>query len=158
MIAGRGPGVIVGPFPRILVEMVIAALVIVLALTTAGCGSDSADERAAAPPPQQQGDGTDLVVVVDRDGEDGPMQPREAQVTCDGAGGSPACAAVADLEPADFEPTPDDVACTPQFGGPETAQVTGTLNGEPIDATFSRSDGCEITRWDQVSGLLDAAG
>jgi hypothetical protein len=137
--------------------MVIAALLIVLALTAAGCGSDN-DEQAAAPPPAQQQNGTDLTVVVDRDGESGPMQPREAQVQCDGAGGSAACAAAADLEPADFEPTPGDVACTQLYGGPETAQVTGTLRGEPIDATFSRSDGCEITRWDQVSKLLDAAG
>jgi len=135
--------------------MVLGALVLVLVLAAVGCGSDD-DERTAAPPPQQGG--TELVVQVDRDGESGPMQPREAQVSCDGAGGSAACAAAADLEPADFEPTPGDVACTQLYGGPETAQVTGTLQGEPIDATFSRTDGCEITRWDQVAGLLDAAG
>jgi hypothetical protein len=135
--------------------MALAAFVLVLVLAAAGCGDDD-DEQAAAPP-QPQGQ-TELVVRVDRDGESGPMQPREAQVRCDGAGGSPACAALADLKAADFEPVPGDVACTQQYGGPETAQVTGTLRGEPIDATFSRTDGCEITRWDQVSGLLDAAG
>ena len=140
---------------RILDEMVIAALLIVLALAAAGCGSDD-DEQAAAPP-QPQGQ-TELVVRVDIDGESGPQQPREAEVNCNGAGGSPACAAAADLKAADFEATPGDVACTQQYGGPETAQVTGTLRGEAIDATFSRTDGCEITRWDQVSGLLEAAG
>src|ERR687895_2369192 len=135
--------------------MVLGALILLLVLAAAGCGSD--DDGQAAAPPQPQGQ-TELVVVVDIDGDAGPQQPREAEVRCDGAGGSPACAAAADLKAADFDATPGDVACTQQYGGPETAQVTGTLRGEQIDATFSRTDGCEITRWEQVSGLLEAAG
>jgi hypothetical protein len=50
-----------------------------------------------------------------------------------------------------------DVACTLQHGGPDTARVTGTLRGETIDARFSLVNGCEISRWERVSGLLDAA-
>jgi hypothetical protein len=135
--------------------MAIGAFLILLLLAATGCGSDD-DERAAAPPPRQNG--TELTVRVDRDGESGPMQPREAEVRCNGAGDSPACAAAADLDAADFAPVSTEVACTQQYGGPQTARVTGTLRGEPIDATFSRTDGCEITRWEQVSGLLEAAG
>jgi hypothetical protein len=136
--------------------MLIAALLLVLALAATGCGSDdNDDERPAAPPSAAE---TALVVSVDRDGESGPMQPREAEVRCASGDGSPECAAAADLNTGDFEPVPGDVACTQQYGGPETATVTGTLRGEQVDATFSRTDGCEITRWDQVSGLLEAAG
>jgi hypothetical protein len=134
--------------------MTLVALLFVLVLAAAGCGSDD-DEQAAAPPAQAE---TALVVRVDLDGESGPQQQREAEVRCTGAGGSPACAAAADLKPADFAPVPGDVACTQQYGGPQTAHVTGTLRGENVDARFSRTDGCEITRWEQVSGLLEAAG
>jgi hypothetical protein len=136
--------------------MVIAAFLVVLALAAAGCGSDGDDdERAAAPPSPAE---TALVVRVDRDGASGPKPQREAEVNCSATDSSPACTAAANLKATDFEPTPGDVACTQLYGGPETAQVTGTLRGEPIDASFSRTDGCEITRWDQVSGLLEAAG
>ena len=55
---------------------------------------------------------------------------------------------------ADPGPTGEDVACTQIFGGPEEATIKGTIRGEEIDATFSRTDGCEITRWDRVKALL----
>ena len=41
-----------------------------------------------------------------------------------------------------------DIACTQIFGGPEEATIKGTIRGEPVDATFTRTDGCEIARWD----------
>jgi len=41
------------------------------------------------------------------------------------------------------------------YGGPETASIKGTLNGEHVDAKFSRTDGCEIHRWETVQPLLD---
>ncbi len=51
-------------------------------------------------------------------------------------------------------PKPDaQQACTMQYGGPTTATVTGTLNGEKIDATFSRQDGCAIALFDTASPL-----
>ena len=56
-----------------------------------------------------------------------------------------------------FEPTPGDVACTQQYGGPETATVTGTFKGEQVDAKFSRQNGCEIARWEDALPLLEAA-
>jgi hypothetical protein len=57
-----------------------------------------------------------------------------------------------------FEPVSGMTACTQQYGGPETATVKGTLHGEPIDAKFSRVNGCEIARWEEVAPLLEAAG
>ena len=41
------------------------------------------------------------------------------------------------------------------YGGPETATVTGTWRGRPVDAEFRRNDGAQIFRWDQVAPLLD---
>ena len=38
--------------------------------------------------------------------------------------------------------------------GAQTARVVGTLDGKRIAATFSRSDGCQIGRWNRVSPWL----
>ena len=34
----------------------------------------------------------------------------------------------------------------------------GRVRGRAVDARFSRSNGCEIERWDKVAALLKAAG
>jgi nitrous oxide reductase accessory protein NosL len=112
----------------------------------AGCGEDD-DEPPPAPAPL-----ADLVVVVDTGRE-----PREARVRCAAPDDSPACRAAAALTADDFAPVPGDVACTQIYGGAETARVTGTLRGERVDARFSRTNGCEIARWDEVADLLAAA-
>ena len=62
------------------------------------------------------------------------------------------------MPPKAFEPTPGNVACTQQYGGPQTATVEGTLRGDPVSAEFSRVNGCEIARWRDAAPLLDAAG
>jgi hypothetical protein len=43
--------------------------------------------------------------------------------------------------------------CTQLYGGPEVATVTGTLEEQTIDVTFSREDGCAIARFDAASTL-----
>lgn len=53
-----------------------------------------------------------------------------------------------------FAPVPPDAVCTLQYGGPATARVTGHWAGRPVDARFSRRDGCEIARWDSFVPLL----
>ncbi|MEU4356385.1 SSI family serine proteinase inhibitor [Streptomyces virginiae] len=53
-----------------------------------------------------------------------------------------------------FAPVPPDQICTKQYGGPATARVTGTWNGHRVNATFRRTDGCEIKRWDELEPLL----
>ncbi|MDQ0635553.1 hypothetical protein QFZ40_003462 [Arthrobacter pascens] len=44
--------------------------------------------------------------------------------------------------------------CTQQYGGPQTALVTGTFRGRTVAATFRRTDGCEIARWNAMAPLL----
>ncbi|WP_241671692.1 SSI family serine proteinase inhibitor [Streptomyces sp. IB2014 016-6] len=56
-----------------------------------------------------------------------------------------------------FAPVPEGQMCTMQMGGPATARVTGTWRGRSVDATFSRKNGCEITRWQNLVPVLPAA-
>lgn len=56
-----------------------------------------------------------------------------------------------------FAPVPEGQMCTMQMGGPATARVTGTWQGRSIDATFSRKNGCEISRWQNLVPVLPAA-
>jgi hypothetical protein len=117
------------------------ALVLCAALI-AGCGED--DEPPAATP---GGSVADLTVEVDPGG-------KKATVQCDAPED---CPEVAALDPKVFEPTAGNVACTQQYGGPEKATVKGTFKGEPVDATFSRENGCEIARWEDAAPVLEAA-
>lgn len=48
---------------------------------------------------------------------------------------------------------PDEI-CTEIYGGPQRAEVSGTLHGDPVDARFSRHNGCAIERWDTAAFLL----
>jgi hypothetical protein len=44
--------------------------------------------------------------------------------------------------------------CTQQYGGPQVAVVSGTFHGRTVSATFRRTDGCEIARWNAMAPLL----
>jgi len=127
------------------------ALLVIVAALVAGCGED--DEPPAAAP---AGGLAELTVEVDPDGPD-PRRPRTATVRCDSAEDSELCRAVDALDAKVFAPTPGNVACTEQYGGPQTAKVTGTLRGERVDARFARRNGCEIARWEDAAPLLEAA-
>jgi hypothetical protein len=50
------------------------------------------------------------------------------------------------------------VACTQVYGGPQKATIRGTWQGKPVRSSFSRTDGCEISRWDQLEGFLPPDG
>ncbi|MGY2003012.1 SSI family serine proteinase inhibitor [Blastococcus sp. SYSU DS1024] len=98
----------------------------------------------------------ELRIVVDR-GDGTP--PETWTLTCDGVveGTHPraeeACAHLEDMtEP--FAPLPDDLVCTEQYGGPQTARITGRWEGEPVDLELSRVDGCRIAQWDALGPVL----
>jgi hypothetical protein len=57
-----------------------------------------------------------------------------------------------------FAPIPKNVACTQIYGGPQVAKVVGTVRGTRIWASLSRTDGCQISRWDGLSPWLLPAG
>ena len=132
--------------PRILLCCVLLSL--------AGCGEESGRDGGSGP--ERSEPETRLTVRVDPDGK-GPEPAKQARIACDAEGRGEGCAAAAGLRPADFEPTAAGIACTEQFGGPQTASVTGTFRGRPVDARFARHDGCEIARWDKLAALLERA-
>lgn len=121
---------------------------------------------SAAPPAahaQEPSPSGDRLTVTVRDaggGADGTYE-----IHCRPSGGSHpdpagACAAVKrntrwgkDV----FAPAPRDAVCTMQYGGAATARVTGTWAGRPVDAAYSRKNGCEIARWDRLVPLLPEA-
>jgi hypothetical protein len=53
-----------------------------------------------------------------------------------------------------FAPIPDDMVCIEQYGGPQTARVTGRWHGQPVDVRLARNDGCRIAQWDGLGPLL----
>ncbi|MFI5776113.1 SSI family serine proteinase inhibitor [Nocardia sp. NPDC051570] len=53
-----------------------------------------------------------------------------------------------------FAPVPPGTVCTQQYGGPATARIVGTWSGRAVDAAFTRTDGCEMSRWDELVPLL----
>lgn len=70
-----------------------------------------------------------------------------------------ACAALKEnaalLTPA---PRPTDKVCTQQYGGPAEATVTGSVDGHPVDASFSLRDGCAIAEWKAARDVLGVSG
>ena len=57
-----------------------------------------------------------------------------------------------------FAPTPKNIACTEIYGGPQRARVVGTVSGRRVWATFTRTNGCEIARWQRISPWLVPSG
>jgi len=57
-----------------------------------------------------------------------------------------------------FAPVPKSSVCTEIYGGPQRASVLGTVKGQPVRATFSRTNGCEIARWQRISPWLVPSG
>jgi hypothetical protein len=127
-------------------------------LLLAGCASNDGDATgtdggAAAGISQTQND-----LAIDVDPGDG-SEPLSWTLVCAGVaeGTHPdpegACTHLEGLDDP-FAPLPDDIACTEQFGGPQTAHVTGRWRGEPVDVELSRADGCRISQWDSLGPLL----
>lgn len=100
---------------------------------------------------------TELTVSLDP----GNGDSSEWTVTCDPAGGTAgdpeaACETLDALTPQDVAPVPRNANCTMQYGGPQTATVTGIWDGTRVDLSFSRQNGCEIARWDAMEPVLPA--
>ncbi|MEE1794971.1 SSI family serine proteinase inhibitor [Streptomyces sp. BE308] len=53
-----------------------------------------------------------------------------------------------------FAPTPQDAMCTQMDGGPAGARIVGTWQGQRVDTSLSRANGCEISRWNNLVPVL----
>ena len=114
-----------------------------LALALAACGGSDVQDPggSSASTPATTASATELTVTVWAD----PSTSAAPTVTTVTA--APGATAK------DFAPTPAGQACTMIFGGADKATVKGTLDGAAVDATFTRSNGCEIARWDRMTAL-----
>lgn len=124
------------------VRRAAVACLVVLTATLSACGKD-ADSGSSS-------DATALTITVVADeGAD----PKTYELECDPTGGdhpqpAEACKALDAAGAKVFEPVDKDQACTDIYGGPQTATVTGTYEGDDVDAEFNRTNGCEIDRWE----------
>jgi Subtilisin inhibitor-like len=130
----------------------IALVVAATALLAAGCARvdpSPATKRAAKPTTR-----TSLLIEVSPGaGPDRVWTLACAQPAGTLPGRARACARLARLANP-FAPTPKNVACTEIYGGPQTAEVRGFFRGRPVRATFNRTNGCEISRWNRVAFLF----
>lgn len=98
----------------------------------------------------------DRLTITYRKGPE--AQPERHSLHCRPVGGdhpsSQAACEVLETHSDPFAPVPKDAICTRIYGGAHTAQVTGIWRGQQVDATFRRSGGCEIARWDALIPLL----
>jgi Subtilisin inhibitor-like len=132
-------------------------------LVLAACAQPSGGGAGAQPSTSPPGTGSssasapnDLRITIDRgDGR----EPEQYTLVCGDrpVGTLPdpqaACAHLARL-PDPFAPIPADAMCAQVHGGPQTARVTGTWGGRPVDLELSRVDGCRISQWDALGPLL----
>lgn len=139
------------------------AVLLASVLLVAACGTKGGEGNGPAGPASDDGASragtTELKVVVSTGRGSGE---RTFTLTCDPAGGDhPAPeAACRRLDRMDnpFQQVPRNAMCTQVYGGPQTARVTGTMRGKPVDAEFDRTDGCQISRWDRHAALLVVKG
>ncbi|MGW8597978.1 SSI family serine proteinase inhibitor [Streptomyces sp. NPDC055893] len=130
-------------------------LALALSLAALSTCSTAAVASGAEPAPVDH-----LTLTVTHSGD--PAADGTFELTCHPAGGThrapqAACDRLDEVttwgtDP--FAPPQPDSLCTMQYGGPATAHVTGTWAGRPVDATFNRTDGCEIARWDGFTPVL----
>ena len=117
----------------------LPALLVAAALTA--CGDD---ERPAAGAPT---DTTQLTVEVT-----GLDDPVVVEWSC--GGGRPCERSQLDDLAAATEPPDPTRACTEIYGGPEEAHVKGTLEGDSVDVTITRSNGCGIADYEALFAAL----
>ena len=126
--------------------MIRCLLVLLSCLAIVACGG-AEDQR-----------GTSLTITLWPGGE-AAGAPRTATLTCQPDGGSlpnpaAACAVLTGAGKPALAAVAADAMCTELYGGPEQARITGTLASEPVEARLSRTNGCELARWEALSAVL----
>ncbi len=141
----RHGGWVPEPVARALTRLAVTLATAAIAVAIAACGDENAGSGGGAT--------TELTLTLDVDGSGGEP-PRHASLSCPGGSG-PACDAVAALPTDPAAPVPAQTACTEIYGGPETVAIEGTIDDEPVDATLTRANGCEIDRFDRFAKVLE---
>lgn len=137
-------------------------LALALGLTFAvltGCGDDEESGSQTASTPRGE---IELSIRF----EDGAGNTKTATLTCrrdlqraggylrDAAPASELCTAVRSIKELLTTQPDRPRVCTQIYGGPETARVTGTIDGVEVDRRFARTNGCEIADYRRAGALL----
>lgn len=141
-------------------------LILLVVVMLAACGGD-ADDPIPVEPDGGIGDGAgppgdgaitaDLTITIEHPDAD----TIEYQLTCgdgaasiDGFEGLTAEAACERLSIPEVQERlispPSDRVCTEIYGGPDTAHIRGTLDGQDVDTIIDRTNGCGISDWDTL--------
>lgn len=128
----------------------VTLLAIVLAALLAGCGQAEGPAEPSGP--------TELAITVWPDGANRDVSKSYTLRCAPPAGEHPdpaaACAVLVELGVGAFAPLAPDMACTEIYGGPQAAAVRGTVAGAPVDMTLSRTNGCNIARWESLRAVV----
>lgn len=135
-------------------------LAILLVTALAACGDGSDGPGTTDEPPSGDHFGVvDLDITVDHPDRDAIVY----RLTCDGTTAAitgeevavdavAACTALTIPEAVTrLVEGPDPGAiCTEIYGGPDTADIVGTLDGQAVETTIDRANGCSISDWDDL--------
>lgn len=130
-------------------------------------GTTSPTEGTTSPTAEPAASGANARLTISFR-QDATAEPVQYVLECvDGAPGpastlpnaEAACSRLGELGAKFFTARPNkDVICTQQYGGPQTASITGDIDGTSVLAAFALTDGCEISRWDRVKDILGTPG
>ena len=126
---------------RPLVRALSALALAGAALAACGEGEEAGDTSGGPPTGESR-----LEVILAPRGPEGPQ--RRAVASCEGE--ARGCKQLEALRPTDLYPVDPGTACTEIYGGPDEVRVTGTLDGERVDALLTRVNGCEIDRFERI--------
>jgi hypothetical protein len=131
------------------------ALLLLGALVVTGCGFTDTSSSTTT-----RGIDTSLTILVNDSGT-----ARSWYLTCDPDDSSilstlpdpeSACAVLRDHGDQIFAPVATDRICAQVYGDDRTAQIFGDWWGNHVDVTITRTDSCQIARWDALLGPLPA--
>lgn len=134
--------------------------------TTMPAESSESPKPSPTMPTDPEAAGTAKLTVSVKQAAEGEPMEYILECTPDGVGektnlrnAEGACAAVMSLGVEFFTEKRDpNQMCTQQYGGPQTAEIWGTIDGQRVSASFSATDGCEIARWTAMEAVLGAGG
>jgi hypothetical protein len=109
--------------------------------------------------PSRSSGAAQLTVVLD----DGSGVRSTWTLTCQPAGGdhpdpAKACGVLGANGDKALQAVPAGTACSQIYGGPQKALVRGTWRGKTVNAQFDLENGCEVSRWNSLLGLLPPGG
>lgn len=137
--------------------LVVCAVGVLLAAS--GCGASGGTAAASPTSSSAATPAEELVITV----KDGTKELHSWRLSCEPPAGthpdpSAACQALAKNGGTALPAVPKDKVCSQRYGGSLTATIIGSWRGQPVRSQLSLVNGCEISRWKALEGLLPGAG